>query len=82
MAVNNSVLAQAVYLNAGNDFQQRITDPTVGGISATMRDLFAPMNRKFLNEFVDILINKVAFTVVRGKRWENPLAVFEKKRID
>lgn len=82
MAVNNTVLAQAVWMNGGNDFQQRISEPSVHGINATMRDLFSPMNRQYLNQFMDVLINKVAFTVVRGKRWENPLAVFEKRRID
>lgn len=82
MAVNNTTLAQAVYLQGSNDFQQRIPEPSISGISSTMQALFQPMNRKYLNEFMDILINKVAFTVVRGKRWENPLAVFEKRRID
>lgn len=82
MATNNSTIMQAVWLNGGNDFQQRISDPSIAGIDATMRDLFAPMNRQYLNQFMDILINKVAFTIVRGKRWENPLAVFEKQRID
>lgn len=82
MATNNSTIMQAVWLNGGNDFQQRISDPSIHGIDATMRDLFAPMNRQYLNQFMDILINKVAFTIVRGKRWENPLAVFEKRRID
>lgn len=82
MATNNTVLAQAVYLSAGNDFQQRISDPSIHGLAQTMRDLFQPMNRAYLNQFMDILINKVAFTIVRGKRWENPLAVFEKRRVD
>lgn len=82
MATNNSTIMQAVWLNGSNDFQQRISDPSIHGIDATMRDLFQPMNRNYLNQFMDILINKVAFTIVRGKRWENPLAVFEKRRID
>ena len=82
MATNNSTIMQAVWLAGGNDFQQRISQPSVQGIDATMRDLFMPMNRNYLNQFMDILINKVAFTIVQGKRWQNPLAVFEKRRID
>lgn len=81
MATNNSTIMQAVWLAGGNDFQQRISQPSIQGIDATMRDLFQPMNRAYLNQFMDILINKVAFTIVQGKRWENPLAVFEKRRI-
>ena len=82
MATNNSTIMQAVWLNGSNDFQQRIPDPSIHGIDSTMRALFQPMNRNYLNQFMDVLINKVAFTIVRGKRWENPLAVFEKRRID
>lgn len=82
MAVNNSVLAQAVWLQGGNDFQQRVPQPSQHGIARTMNYLFDPMNRAYLNQFMDILINKVAFTVARGKRWKNPLAVFEKRKVD
>ena len=82
MAVDNSTLAQAVWLQGGNDFQQRVPEPSVHGLAQTMNALFQPMNRAYLNQFMDILINKVAFTVVRGKRWQNPLAVFEKRKVD
>ena len=82
MATDNSTIMQAAWLSGSNDFQQRIPEPSVQGIDSTMRALFQPMNRAYLNQFMDILINKVAFTIVRGKRWENPLAVFEKRRID
>ena len=82
MAVDNTTIMQAAYLQGSNDFQQRIPDPSIHGMASTIRSLFQPMNRAYLNQFMDILINKVAFTVVRGKRWENPLAVFEKRRVD
>ena len=81
MAVLNSTILERAWLAGSNDFQQRISQPSIQGIDATMRDLFQPMNRAYLNQFMDILINKVAFTIVQGKRWENPLAVFEKRRI-
>ena len=82
MAADNSSIMQAVWLSGTNDFQQRIPEPSIHTLAETEQALFSPMNRAYLNQFVDILINKVAFTIVRGKRWENPLAVFEKKRID
>lgn len=82
MSALNSTIMEAAWLEASNDFQQRITRPTVATLSQTVQDLFNPMNRNYLNQFMDILINKVAFTIVRGKRWNNPLAVFEKRRID
>lgn len=82
MAADNSSIMQAVWLSGTNDFQQRIPEPSIHSLADTEKALFSPMNRAYLNQFVDILINKVAFTIVRGKRWENPLAVFEKRRID
>lgn len=82
MAADNSSIMQAVWLSGTNDFQQRIPEPSIHSLADTEQALFSPMNRAYLNQFVDILINKVAFTIVRGKRWENPLAVFEKRRID
>lgn len=82
MATDNSTIMQACWLSGSNDFQQRIPEPSIHGMASTVRSLFQPMNRAYLNQFMDILVNKVAFTIVRGKRWENPLAVFEKRRVD
>ena len=78
----NTVLAQAVWMEAGNDFQQRIPAPSVSGIDATSRALFEPFNRPYLNQFMDILINRIAFTYVHNKSFENPLSVFKRTPIE
>lgn len=77
MAVNNSTIMAKAWLSATNDFQQRIPDPTVSGIKATMDALFQPMNGQFFNQFMDILINRIGFTYVRQQAYKNPLAVFK-----
>ena len=59
MAVNNQTILEKVYLSATNDYQQRIPDPTQSSISATMKALFDPMNQKYFNQFMDILINSL-----------------------
>lgn len=82
MAVNNQTILEKVYLSATNDYQQRIPDPTQSDISATMKALFDPMNRKYFNQFMDILINRIAFTYVRGEVWKNKLAVFKGQKIN
>ena len=82
MAVNNQTILEKVYISATNDYQQRIPDPTQSSISATMKALFEPMNQKYFNQFMDILINRIAFTYVRGELWKNKLAVFKGQKVN
>lgn len=77
MAVNNSTIMAKAWLSATNDFQQRIPDPTVSGIKATMDALFQPMNAQYYNQFLDILVNRIGFTYVRQQAYKNPLSVFK-----
>ena len=82
MATNNSTILEKVWLNASNDFQQRIPPVTQGNISATVDALFEPMNRQYFNDFMQVLINRIAFTYVRGQVWKNKLAVFKGQKIN
>lgn len=82
MAVNNQTILEKVYLSATNDYQQRIPDPTQNAISATMDALFDPMNRRYYNQFIDALVNRIAFTYVRGKAWRNKLAPFKGPKLN
>lgn len=82
MAVNNQTILEKVYLSATNDYQQRIPDPTQNDISKTIKALFDPMNRKYFNQFMDILVNRIAFTYVRGEVWKNKLGVFKGQKIN
>lgn len=77
MAVNNNTIMAKAWLAGTNDFQQRIPDPTVSGIKATMDALFQPMNAMYYNQFMDILVNRIGFTYVRQQEYKNPLAVFK-----
>lgn len=77
MATDNATIAGRVYLSGSNDFQQRVPDPTVSGIDATSKFLFDPMNRKYLNEFMDSYINRIGSQIVHNNAWENPLSVFK-----
>ena len=77
MAVNNSTIMAKAWLAGTSDFQQRIPDPTVSGIKATMDALFQPMNGMYYNQFLDILVNRIGFTYVRQQSYKNPLSVFK-----
>lgn len=82
MAVNNSTLMAKAWLSGTNDFQQRIPDPTINGISATMNALFAPMNQQYYNQFIDVLVNRIGMTYVRGQSFDNPLAPFKGAKLN
>lgn len=82
MATDNNTIINAVYLSATNDYQQRIPDPTQSSISKTMQALFDPMNKAYFNQFMDVLVNRIAFTYVRGKEWENILAPFKGAKVN
>ena len=73
---NNTILAKS-WLAGTNDFQQRIPNPSINGMARTVDALFNPMNRNYYNQFMDILVNRIAFTYAYNKRWDNPLAGFK-----
>lgn len=78
---NNNTIAYKAWLNGTNDFQQRIPNPTQSGISSMVEALFQPMNAAYYNQFIDILVNRIGFTYVRGQAYENPLAVFKGSKL-
>ena len=82
MATNNSTIMEKVWLNASNDFQHRVPKPTQNNIAATQKFLFSPMNRQYFNDFVNVLINRVAFSYVRGQAWRNRLAPMKGQKIN
>lgn len=82
MALENSVIAEKIWLEAGNDFQQRIPNPTINSLEATWRALFKPGNNAYLNQFMDVLVNRVAYTYVHNLEWQNPLAVFKRAKLN
>lgn len=80
MKNNNTIMAKS-WLAATNDFQQRVPNPAQAGIAATMDALYQPMNAQYFNQFMDILVNRIGFTYVRGQAYKNPLAVFKGQKL-
>lgn len=81
MATDNATIAGRIWLNASNDFQQRVPSPSQDGMAATSKFLFSPMNRRYMNEFMDTFINVLGTQIVHNKSWENPLAVFKQASV-
>lgn len=78
MVDNTTVLANA-FLEASTDFQQRVPDPSQHSVAQVSQFLFKPMNKKYLNEFMDIFVNRIAGQLIRQRTFTNPL---KRKRED
>lgn len=74
---NNTTILGSVYLAGTSDYQLRVPDPTQSAVSETMEFLFDPMNRRYFNEFMDILVNRIGLVLARQRRWDNRLAAFK-----
>lgn len=78
MQDNTTILANA-FLEASTDFQQRVPDPSQHSVAQVAQFLFKPMNKKYLNEFMDIFVNRIAGQLIRQRTFTNPL---KRKRED
>lgn len=78
MENNTTVLANAM-INMSTDFQQRVPDPSQAGVARVSEFLFKPMNRKYLNEFMDMFVNQIAAQLVTQREFRNPI---KRKRAD
>lgn len=77
MAVNNSTIMAKAWLNGGNDYQQRVPNPTQGDISRSYAALLDPANIDLYNQFCKYLVNRIGTVFVHNQReWVNPLEPF------
>ncbi len=82
MAVDNATILDKVRLKGTDDYQQRIPSATQTGVANTMRYLFDPMNRQYLNDCVWSMVNRIGLTVMaQNEPFENPLSVFKKENL-
>lgn len=80
MAVDNATILDKVRTKGTDDYQQRIPSATQTGVANTMRYLFDPMNRQYLNDCVWNMVNRIGLTVMaQNAPFENPLAIFKKR---
>lgn len=77
MSVKNSTILERAWLEGGNDYQQRIPNPSISSYAEHVNALFDPMNNDLFNQFSGLL-NGLMATYVESKLFENPLAVLKK----
>lgn len=82
MAVDNATILDKVRLKGTDDYQQRIPSATQTGVANTMRYLFDPMNRQYLNDCVWNMVNRIGLTVMaQNEPFKNMLSVFKKENL-
>lgn len=82
MAVDNATILDKVRIKGTDDYQQRIPSATQAGVANTMRYLFDPMNRQYLNDCVWNMVNRIGLTVMaQNEPFKNPLDVFKKENL-
>lgn len=82
MAVDNATILDKVRLKGTDDYQQRIPSATQTGVANTMRYLFDPMNRQYLNDCVWSMVNRIGLTVMaQNAPFVNPLSIFKKENL-
>ena len=82
MAVDNATILDKVRAKGTDDYQQRIPSATQTGVANTMRYLFDPMNRQYLNDCVWNMVNRIGLTVMaQNAPFENPLSIFKKENL-
>lgn len=81
MAVNNATILDKCLLNGTWDYQQRVPSVSQAGVARVADFLFDPMNKMYLNQFVDILVNRIGMTRILGRTWDNPWSKMKKGQL-
>lgn len=74
----NSAILDAVRGIASTDYARRIPAADSAGVAATIENLTSAGNRRWMNEFIDVLVNRIGMTIARSTSWANPLAPFKR----
>lgn len=78
---DNATILAAAWLHGTSDYQQRVPKASQVGVRQVQEFLFAPMNRLYLNQFTDFLIQRLAGHYIRQKEFENPLAWLKNEQL-
>jgi hypothetical protein len=74
----NTEILDAIRGASSTDYQTRIPSADKAGLRDTIQALMDPANRRWKNEFIDGLVNRIGLTIARSNSWTNPLAPFKR----
>ncbi len=77
--IDNMTILGDVFLHASTDYQHNVPDATQQGVAAVAKYLYQPMNKRFLNEFVSVLFNRIGYEIYHQRVYKNPI---KRKRED
>lgn len=78
--VDNVDIMNAVRKNATVDYQRRIPEATKANVQQTVQGLLS--NRPSMNEFIDVLVNRIGMVIFKNIIWTNPLAKFKRGMLE
>lgn len=78
----NATILDAVRNASSTDYQNRIPAADKGGVQQTISALMDPGNRRWKNEFIDALVNRIGVTIARNNSWSNPLKEFKRGMLE
>lgn len=81
MAIKNSTILDKVWLEGTWEYQQRVPQASQAGVAQVAEFLFDPMNRMYLNQFIDVLVNRIGITRIQSQIWDNPWAYLKKGQL-
>lgn len=76
MAIDMVEMLNTIRANASTNYNTRVPEATKDNLSETKAALLGDV--ELANEFMGMLMNKVAFTLVHNKLFKNPLAILKK----
>lgn len=82
MAESNASILAAAWLAGTNTYQQSVPKVSQVGVRQVQEFLFAPMNRMYLNQFTNFLIQRLAGHYIRQKEFNNPLAWLKNEQLN
>ena len=77
--IDNMTILGDVFLHASTDYQHNVPDATQQGVAAVAKYLYQPMNKRYLNEFVSVLFNRIGYEIYHQRVYKNPI---KRKRED
>jgi hypothetical protein len=78
----NALVLDAVRSASSTDYQLRIPQADKGGVSQTIAALMDPANRRWRNEFIESLVNRIGMVIARNNSWTNPLSEFKRGMLE
>ena len=81
MSLSADLILNTIRNESSKMYQDRIPQVNADNLGQVGKMLLSSENEQYLNHFIDTLINRIAFTQVIGRMYENPLKKLKKNGV-